>query len=434
MQPTQPLEMATQTANRTGRRRGRTLVLAETDAQAIKSIRVLEDDEWECIRVNDVDRACWLASVRNFGLTLIVADSMPWSSQALTAIRPLSAAPILVLSPDLDQTQASLLKLGADIVLGADSGAELLRAAVQAVLRRTPFSEPALRYLEAEGLRVDLWARTTSLDGQPIGLTPTEFDVLRCLMSQSQIAVRHNEIVRAVWSWKYSDERNALRLHINRLRSKLANHSGKERYIRSVRGVGYTFIHPVSEFADDPRSDIARDDTNLLWEARLRDLIQLLIRARSREQACTLLVNTVVEERMCDGAAVFACRPGDQVLHLVAQAGMSAEWQLAVADGVPLTGKFLASDTFNTQRIGNYVDISKLTKRFGPTIRLLRQADLPAQLSLPLVGRGGVWGQLGYGRRSDSPFTTMDCMALEAVGSVLGALFAEDTVPMAAAL
>jgi GAF domain-containing protein len=123
---------------------------------------------------------------------------------------------------------------------------------------------------------------------------------------------------------------------------------------------------------------------------------------------------------------VFARRPGVDILDLVAQAGMSQEWQQAVAAGLPLDGHFLATDTFNSKEIRNYVDISKLNRRYGPTVRLMRAAQLPAQLSVPLVDHNGAWGQLGFGRRSDSPFTTPQCMVLEATGAVLGALFADE--------
>lgn len=428
---------ATQVVARPDPRRPCTaLVFAAPTARAAEPMRVLGADGWECMLVNDSERARWLASVRNFGLIVVVGDTAPWTVPAVTSLRALTQSPVVALAHDLDRVHAHLLRAGADMALPADCPGELFRSAVGAVSRRVPAAEPTLRFLAADGLRVDLSARTTLLHGASVKLTATEFDVLQLLMRQSQIAVRHHEIIKAVWNWKYTDERNALRLHINRLRTKLAASDGTDRYIRSVRGVGYAFVLPVAEFADDPheaRAETARGDSNLLVEGRLRDLVHTLVRAPTREQACATLVATVVYEGLCDAAAVFARHRGADALHLVAQAGMPPEWEAAVASGIPLSGHFLASETFNSQQIRNYVDISKLDRRYAPSVRLLRQARLPAQLSIPLVGRAGVWGQLGFGRRADSAFTTAQCAVLESAGGVLGALFAEQPRAVAAA-
>jgi len=387
------------------------------------------DDGWDCLPTQEFERAAWVASIRSFRVIVLSGHSQQWSRDAVATIRPLTpTTPVLVLVPDLEETQASMLRLGADMVLEESAGPELLRAGIHALLRRAQSTEPTLRYLATEHLRVDLWARSATLDGDRVELTPTEFDILRFLMTQSQIAVKHHEIIKAVWGWKYTDERNALRLHINRLRNKLVDPSGQPRYIRSVRGVGYVFAEPVAEFAGDrgEQPSAREQQPNLMLEGRLRDLVRAMVAAGSRHSACVGLVRTVVAEGICDGSAVFARRPDEDVLDLVAQAGMTPQWQAAVADGLPLTDRFLATETFITQQVRNYVDISKLTSRYGRSARLLRAADLPAQVSIPLVDKNGVWGQLGFGRRSDSPFTTAQSMLLEAAGVVLGALFADD--------
>ena len=414
-------------ADRDVERRGTVLVFRETSTGSIDPARRITDAGWTCIVAQDMDRARWLASVRKFGLIVIAGQTARWSREALKLLRPLTVTPILALSPEGDEVLASLLRIGADGVLSDHCGAELFSSTAQALVRRSTANEPVLRYLEAEGLRIDLWGRRTTLDGHDINLTATEFDVLRLLMAQSQVAVKHHEIIKAVWSWKYADERNALRLQINRLRGKLADVTGRTRYIRSVRGIGYVFDKPVTEYADDrdePRGNPIRESLNLLLEARLRGLIRSLTEAEGRVAACAVLVETVVDEGMCDAAAVFAWRSDGSALDLVVQSGMPGEWERAVAGGLPLDGRYLAIDTFNSREIHNYVDISKLTQRFGPSVRFMREAQMSSQLSVPLVDHNGAWGQLGYARRSDSAFAVPQCMVLEAAGAVLGALFA----------
>jgi DNA-binding response OmpR family regulator len=418
---------------------GTVLVCQESPTGAANVIRTITGGGWECVVAQNIDRTRWLSSVRNFCLIVLLGDSPAWTFKALAAIRPGTRSPVLVLSPHPD-AQAKLLDLGADMVLSAPVGDALLRSAIRAVVRRSPSNAPTLRYLAAshgdgEGLRLDLGARRVTVGGRLVDLSPTEFDVLHFLMAHSQVVVRHHAIIKAVWSWKYTDERNALRIHINRLRRKIGDPSDQPRYIRCLRGTGYCFIQPVSEFTDDQHTagnDPGRDNTNLLLEGQLRKINHALLSAQDRYQACAALVEIAVSESLCDAAAVFARRSTTDSLHLVTQAGMPPEWETAVAAGVPLGKQFVSSDTVNSAQIRNYVDVGKLTNRYGPTARLLRAAGLPVILSVPLVNQHGAWGQLGCARRSDSAFTPTHCIVLEAAGYLLGALFDEES-PLATA-
>ena len=54
-------------------------------------------------------------------------------------------------------------------------------------------------------------------------MPPNEFHLLRFLMTHPQVAPRHGTIMNAVWDWKYPDERNALRICVNRLRKRLGD-------------------------------------------------------------------------------------------------------------------------------------------------------------------------------------------------------------------
>src|SRR5437899_3715175 len=101
---------------------------------------------------------------------------------------------------------------------------------------------------------------------------------------------------------------------------------------------------------------------------------------------------------MCDGAAVFARRPDEAVLDLVAQSGLPPEWQSSVADGLPLDAPYVAADTFNTREIRNFVDVGKLGRVYSRSVRLLSAIQLPVQLSVPLVDQYTTWGQVGFAR------------------------------------
>lgn len=407
---------------------GTALVCGEPSASLAALAHGLGPGGWECVVAPTLERARWLASVRNFRLIILAGESPSWTFKALGTIRPATLTPILVVSGHTD-TQPRLLDLGADMVLGTQTEDCLLRAAVRALVRRAPSRGPTLRYLEADGLRLDLWARSVHVDGCAVELSPTEFDVLHFLMAHAPLVVRHYAIIKAVWSWKYADERNALRIQVNRLRRKLGDPADEPRFIRSQRGTGYCFIQPVSEFADDRSSSRTDDGVGVLLEGHLRRLRQALIAAGSRERASAALVEMVVSAGLCDGAAIFARWPGADLLNLVAQSGMPADWQTAVAAGIPLTPGFVATDTLHSLQTRTYVDIGKVAHRYGSSARLLRTANLPVILSVPLVDRSGAWGQFGCARRADSAFTPAHCMVLEAAGYLLGALYPEETEP-----
>ncbi|HVW41685.1 MAG TPA: response regulator transcription factor [Amycolatopsis sp.] len=403
---------------------GTALVCGEPSAGLEALAGALSPGGWECVVAPTLERARWLASVRNFRLVILAGDAPSWTLKALGTIRPATLTPILVVTDHTD-SRSRLLDLGADMVLGSRTEDGLLQSAVRALVRRAPSRGPTLRYLEADGLRLDLWARSVHVDGGVVELSPTEFDVLHFLMAHAPLVVRHYAIIKAVWSWKYADERNALRIQVNRLRRKLGDPADEPRFIRSQRGTGYSFIQPVSEFADD-RSP-SREGVGVLLEGHLRRMREALIAAGSRERASAVLVEMVVSAGLCDGAAIFSRWPGADLLRLAAQSGMPAEWQQAVATGIPLTPGFVATDTLRSLETRTYVDIGKVAHRYGSSARLLRAANLPVVLSVPLVGRSGAWGQFGCGRRADSAFTPAHCMVLEAAGYLLGALYPEDT-------
>jgi two-component system KDP operon response regulator KdpE len=407
---------------------GTALVCGEIATAADGLERTITADGWKCVVAQNVERAGWLASVRNFRLVVLVGESPAWCAEVLAAVRPRTPTPILVMSP-LPDEQPRLLDLGADMVLGTGCDKDLLRSAIQAMVRRVPSTAPRLRHLEADGLRLDLWSRSVTLDDRLVDLSPTQFELLHYLMAHAQVVVRHHALIRAVWSWKYTDERNALRIHINRLRRRLGEASGRPRFIRCLRGIGYTFIQPVSEFADDEdtaRNAGLRDGGGLLMEGELRKLWHALLGAGTRSRACAVLVESAVAEGLCDGAAVFARRPGSDELHLVAHAGMPPEWEDAISRGAPPAKPFVAGETFDSPQTRAYVDVGRHSDRYGQTARLLADAKLPVVLSVPLIDRDGAWGQLGCARRADSAFTSAHRLILEAAGCLLGALFADD--------
>jgi DNA-binding response OmpR family regulator len=403
---------------------GAALVCAEPAIQGMAEpvASTLLRHGWTSSVAADLDRARWLASVRQLHVVIILGQTPRWSAQAVMTVRAVTTAPILVLAEFGYDAHARLFESGADMVSGAGVGEAWLAAAVTALVRRHRPSRAALRYLECDGLRLDLVSHKVTVDGKPCEMPPIEFQLLRFLMTYPQVALRHETIIKAVWDWKYPDERNALRICVNRLRKRIGDTTGQPRFIRSLRGLGYSFVLPVSQFAADLSEPGSLDADSSLHElaAESRNLQAGLLTARTLRDAVDFLVTSVVKDGICDAAAVLV-RDG-KMLHLANQAGMSPAWQATVRHGIPLARGFVAADTVLSGQTRHFVNIVDMSRHYSSTAGLLKEADLPVLLSIALTNRAHVWGHIGFAARSSSAFTPAHLMLLESSGHLLGAL------------
>jgi two-component system KDP operon response regulator KdpE len=131
------------------------------------------------------------------------------------------------------------LAAGADDYVTKPFSPRELIARLQAVLRRVG-PEPEDAVIHAEGLEVDLAARVVCLDGEEIHLTPTEFDLLRVLVTNRGRLVTYRELLTSVWGQAYSDDTQVLRGHVANLRRKIEPPGGP-RYVKTDPRVGYRF-------------------------------------------------------------------------------------------------------------------------------------------------------------------------------------------------
>ena len=158
-------------------------------------------------------------------------------------LRTWSAAPILVLSAvGEEKEKIAALDAGADdYVTKPFSGDELL-ARLRAALRRTaPSGEPVLQIGD---LRIDRVRRTVTMNGEPVALTPTEWDLLRLLAENEGKLLTHPAILRAIWGPAYREESNYLHVYVSHLRRKIEPDPARPRYLLNQPGVGYRLVSP----------------------------------------------------------------------------------------------------------------------------------------------------------------------------------------------
>jgi two-component system KDP operon response regulator KdpE len=158
------------------------------------------------------------------------------------SLREWTRLPIIILSVrDHESEKIEALDAGADDYLTKPFGVDELMARMRAALRHSgpPGEEPVFT---AEGLRVDLAHRTVAVNDREVQLTPTEYDLLRVLVTHAGKVVTHRQLLRAVWGDVYDEESHLLRVHISNLRSKLEAEPARPAFILTEPGVGYRLV------------------------------------------------------------------------------------------------------------------------------------------------------------------------------------------------
>ncbi len=178
---------------------------------------------------------------------LVVLDLMLPSMGGLEVcrrLREVAPVPVIMLTARGEEAdRIAGLDLGADDYVAKPFSPRELTARVRAVLRRAAApmasgAEPAV--LRAGGIEVDTIAHEVRLDGELVGLTAREFDLLAHLMRNPRRALRREQLLEDVWGFTYGDT-STVTVHIRRLREKIERDPSEPRHVTTVWGVGYRF-------------------------------------------------------------------------------------------------------------------------------------------------------------------------------------------------
>jgi len=165
--------------------------------------------------------------------------------EMLRMLRAVTAVPVIVATArDQEAEIVAVLDAGADDYLAKPFSAAQLDARIRAVLRRVQADQLA-EPLQVGQLRIDAAARTATLAGQPLELSPREFDLLYYLAGRAGQVITKRELLTEVWRLPYGGADKTVDVHLSWLRRKLGETAQDPRYLHTVRGVGVKLVHPT---------------------------------------------------------------------------------------------------------------------------------------------------------------------------------------------
>jgi two-component system, OmpR family, KDP operon response regulator KdpE len=158
-------------------------------------------------------------------------------------LRRWTNVPILVLSAVGDEHEkVAALDAGADDYVTKPFGIDELLARLRAALRRVDAVTGPV--VELGDLVVDLERRLVTLRGEPVSLTPTEFELLRLFVRNEGKLLTHPTILREVWGPRYGAESHYLHVYVSQLRRKIEPDPARPRFLLTEPGAGYRLVRP----------------------------------------------------------------------------------------------------------------------------------------------------------------------------------------------
>ena len=196
---------------------------------------------YSILEAEDGEKALEIFERKKDKIKLILLDVMMtkldgWS--VLRQIRQESKIPIIMLTArGEEQDELFGFELGVDEYISKPFSPKILVARVEAILKRT-CGDKQNEVKEYNGIIIDEAGRTVSVDGKAIELSLREYELLKYLLDNENIALSRDKILNNVWNYDYYGDSRTIDSHIKKIRHKLGK---KGKYIKTMRGVGYKF-------------------------------------------------------------------------------------------------------------------------------------------------------------------------------------------------
>ena len=223
------------------------ILVVDDDKKIVRLVQsYLEQSGYQVLAAHDGEAA--LHMIRRDRPDLVVLDLMLPGRDGMEITRivrtdqSIAGLPIIMLTARVEDTDKIVgLELGADDYITKPFNPREVVARVRALLRRSGSGPTPPRLLQVGKLRLDLDQHEVTANGEPVELTPTEFDLLKTLLENQGHAFTRLELIEKSMGYLYDGIERTVDSHIKNLRRKIEPDPSNPIYIQTVYGIGYRF-------------------------------------------------------------------------------------------------------------------------------------------------------------------------------------------------
>lgn len=224
------------------------LLVVDDEPQIQKLLKYgLSDSGWKLISAFSGEEALQVIANENPSCVLLDVGLPKMNGvQTLREIRSFSSVPVIMLTvEDDDAIKVEALENGADDYVTKPFAMPVLKARIQAVLRRFSVpptgKTPTQSIFSADGLRVEFESHKVFVHEKEIHLTATEFELLELFIQNRGKVLTHQAILAKIWGDQVGDQMHYLRVYVNNLRRKIETNPSIPKLIVTEPAVGYRF-------------------------------------------------------------------------------------------------------------------------------------------------------------------------------------------------
>ena len=219
-----------------------TILVADDEQRMRKLIKdFLVQKKYNIIEAEDGEAALKMYNANKEKISLILLDVMMPKLDGWSVLRQIrqenKSLPIVMLTARAEeQDELFGFELGVDEYITKPFSPKILVARVEAILKRAKPEEK--EHKSYDGIVIDNEGRTVTVDGKLVELSFREYELLKYLLDNENIALSRDKILNTVWNYDYYGDSRTIDSHIKKIRHKLGK---KGKYIQTIRGIGYKF-------------------------------------------------------------------------------------------------------------------------------------------------------------------------------------------------
>ena len=219
-----------------------TILVVDDEVRMRKLIKdFLTKKDYNILEAEDGEKALAVYKENKSKISLILLDVMMPKLDGWSVLRQIrqenESLPIVMLTARAEeQDELFGFELGATEYISKPFSPKILVARVEAILKRSNTTKK--EEISCDGIVMNNEARTVTVDGKIVEMSFREYELLKYLMENENIALSRDKILNTVWNYDYYGDSRTIDSHIKKIRHKLGK---KGKHIQTIRGIGYKF-------------------------------------------------------------------------------------------------------------------------------------------------------------------------------------------------